>query len=66
MNITMAAAVAGQGINSPLPSHEGMLFALFLAVSGMMLLTAAVLVVRRESARDAVRYARSHRRTNGF
>ena len=66
MNIMMAAAVAGQGINSSLPSHEGMLFSLFLAVAGTMLLTAAALMVRRDTTRHAVRYARSHRRTNGL
>ena len=66
MNIMMAAAVAGQGINTPMPSHEGLLFSLFLGVAGMMMLTAAALMVRRETTRHAVRYARSHRRTNGL
>jgi hypothetical protein len=62
-NVMLANAIAGQGINSPLPSHEGMLFALFLGVAGMLMLTAAVLMVRRDSARHAVRYARTHRRS---
>ncbi len=62
----MAAAVAGQGINTPMPSHEGMLFSLFLGIAGLMMLTAAGLMVRREVPRHAVRYARSHRRTNGL
>lgn len=66
MNIMMVAAVAGQGLNSPMASHEGTLFCLFLGIAGMMLLTAAALIVRREMPRDAVRYARSHRRTNGL
>ena len=66
MNIMMAAAVTGQGINSPMPSHEGLLFTLFLGVAGLMLLTAAAMMVRRETSRHAVRYARSHRRTNGL
>ena len=66
MNIMMAAAVAGQGINPALPSQEGMLFSLFLGVAGVMLLTAAALMVRREAPKHAVRYARSHRRTNGL
>ncbi len=65
MNIMMVAA-AGQGSNPALPSHEGMLFCLFLGIAGMMLLTAAGLMVRREQPRGAVRYARSHRRTNGL
>jgi hypothetical protein len=62
-NIMLASAVMGQGINTPLPSHEGMLFALFLGVAGMLMLTAAVLMVRRETTRHAVRYARTHRRS---
>jgi len=66
MNIMMVAAVAGQGSNPALPSHEGMLFCLFLGIAGMMLLSAAAMIVRREVPRDAVRYARSHRRTNGL
>jgi hypothetical protein len=66
MNIMMMAANSHQGINPALPSHEGMLFTLFLSVAGMMLLTAAALLVRREAPRHAVRYARSHRRTNGL
>ena len=66
MNIMMAAAVTGQGINSPMPSHEGLLLTLFLGVAGLMLLTAAAMMVRRETSRHAVRYARSHRRTNGL
>lgn len=66
MNIMMAAAVAGHGNNPGLPCHEGTLFCLFLGIAGLMLLTAAALIVRREAPRDAVRYARSHRRTNGL
>jgi hypothetical protein len=66
MNIMMVAAVAGQGINPALPSHEGMLFSLFLGIAGVMLLTAAALMVRKEAPKHAVRYARSHRRTNGL
>ena len=65
MNIMMVAAAQGQGINPSLPSHEGMLFTLFLAIAGVMLLTAAALMVHNEASRSAVRYARSHRRTNG-
>ncbi|MBI2386256.1 MAG: hypothetical protein HYV14_09615 [Elusimicrobia bacterium] len=66
MNIMMVAAVAGHGSNPGLPCQEGTLFCLFLAIAGLMLLTAAALLVRREAPRDAVRYARSHRRTNGL
>ena len=66
MNIMMAAAVAGHGSNPSLPSHEGTLFCLFLGIAGLMMLTAAALIVRREAPRDAVRYARLHRRTNGL
>lgn len=66
MNIMMVAAVAGQGINPAVPSHEGMMFCLFLGIAGMMMLTAAAMMVRRESSKDAVRYTRSHRRTNGL
>ena len=67
MNIMMIAAAAGQGINPALSvSHEGLLFSLFLGIAGMMLLTAAALMVRREAPRHAVRYVRSHRRTNGL
>jgi len=66
MNIMMVAAARGQGVNPSLPSHEGMLFTLFLAVAGLMLLTAAALMVRREAPRHAVRYARSRRDTNGL
>jgi hypothetical protein len=66
MNIMMVAAAAGQGINPALPTHEGMLFTLFLGIAGVMMLTAAGLMVRREAPRHAVRYARSHRRTNGL
>ena len=66
MNIMMVAAAGGQGINPALPCHEGMLFTLFLGIAGMMMLTAAALLVRKEAPRHAVRYARSHRRTNGF
>ncbi len=66
MNIMMIAAATGHGINPALPSHEGILFTLFLGVAGMMLLTAAALMVRREAPRHAVRYARSNRRANGF
>lgn len=66
MNIMMVAASAGQGINPALPSYEGMLFSLFLGVAGIMLLTAAALMVRREAPKHTVRYARSQRRTNGL
>jgi len=66
MNIMMAVAAAGHGTNPGFPSSEGTLFCLFLGIAGMMLLTAAALMVRRETTRDAVRYARSHRRTNGL
>ncbi len=66
MNMMMAAAAAGQGINPGLPSQEGLLFALFLGIAGLMLLTAAALMVRRDESRHVVRYARSHRRLNGF
>lgn len=66
MNIMMVAAVAGQGSNPGLPCQEGSLFCLFLGIAGMMLLTAAALMVRREAPRGAVRYARSHRRTDGL
>lgn len=66
MNMMMVAAAAGHGSNPGLPSHEGTLFCLFLGIAGMMLLSAAALIVRRESPRHVVRYARSHRRTNGL
>jgi hypothetical protein len=66
MNIMMVAAVAGHGTNPGLPSQEGALCCLFLAVAGLMLLTAAALIVRREGSNHVVRYARSHRRTNGL
>jgi len=66
MNIMMVAAAAGHGTNPGLPSQEGMLFTLFLAIAGMMLLSAAALMVRRESPRHVVRYVRSHSRTNGL
>lgn len=66
MNIMMAAAAAGQGVNASLSSKEGMLFSLFLGVAGIMLLTAAALMVRREAPRHAVRYVRSQRRANGL
>jgi hypothetical protein len=66
MNIMMAAAVAGHGSNPGLPCHEATLFCLFLGIAGLMLLTAAALIVRREGSNHAVRYARSHRRTNGL
>ncbi len=66
MNIMMVAAVAGHGNNPGLPCQESGLFCLFLAIAGLMLLTAAALMVRREGSRHAVRYARSNRRTNGL
>ncbi len=66
MNIMMVAAAAGHGTNPGLPSHEGMLFVLFLGIAGMMLLTAAALMVRREAPRHAVRYVRSNRRANSL
>ena len=66
MNIMMVAAAAGQGNNPGMPSHEGALFILFLGIAGAILLTAAALIVRREAPRHAVRYARSHRRSNGL
>lgn len=66
MNIMMAAAVAGHGTNPGLPCHEGTLFCLFLGIAGVMLLSAAALLVRREATRHEVRYARLHRRTNGL
>ena len=66
MNIMMVAAVAGRGTNPGLPCHEGSLVCLVLAIAGLMLLTAAALLVRREAPKEVVRYARSHRRTNGL
>jgi len=66
MNIMMAAAVAGHGSNPALPSHEGALFCVFLGIAGVMLLSAAALIVRKETTRHEVRYARLHRRTNGL
>jgi len=65
-NMMMVAVAAGHGTNPGLPSHEGMLFCLFLAIAGMMLLTAAALMVRREAPRHAVRYTRSNRRPDGL
>ncbi len=65
MNIMMVAAAAGHGTNPGLPSHEGILFTLFLGIAGMMMLTAAALMGRREAPKHAVRYARSHRRPHG-
>lgn len=64
MNIAMIAAATGQGINPALPSHEGMLFSLFLAVAGVVLLTAAALW--SAAPRQAVRYVRSRRGPNGL
>lgn len=66
MNIMMIAASTGQGINPALPSHEGMLFSLFLGIAGLMMLTAAALMVRREAPKQAVRYTRSNRPTYGL
>ncbi len=66
MNYMMVAAVAGRGSNPGLPCSEGTMFCLFLGLAGLMLLTAAALIVRREAPRDAVRYGRSQRRTNGL
>lgn len=66
MNIMMAAAVAGRGSNPGLPCQEGAMFCLFLGIAGLMLLTAAALMVHRESSRHAVRYARAQRRMDGL
>lgn len=66
MNIMMAAAVAGHGTNPGLPSHESTMICLFLGIAGVMLLSAAAMIVRREASRHEVRYARLHRRTNGL
>jgi hypothetical protein len=65
MNIMIVAAATRGGINPTLPSHEGMLFTLFLVVAGLMLLTAAALMVNREAPPHAVRYCRSRRDPNG-
>jgi hypothetical protein len=64
MNIMMIAAAAGHGTNPGLPSNEGMMFTLFLGIAGMMLLTAAGLMVRRQERRHTVRYVRSNRRAH--
>ena len=67
MNIMMVAAAQGQGINPGVPASETSFVCLFLAVSGVMLLTAAALLVRREEPKAVrVRYARSRRATNGL
>ena len=66
MNLMMIAASAGQGGNPGLPSQEGMLFSLFLAVAGVMLLTAAALMVRNGTPAQGVRYTRARRDLNGF
>lgn len=62
----VAAATGAQSAYPALPSHEGALFSLFLGVAGLMLITAAALMVRREAPRHAVRYARSRRDPNGL
>ena len=61
MNMMMVAAVSGHGINSGLPSNEGIMFSLFLAVAGLMLLPAAALMVRTGHSDQAMRYTRSRR-----
>lgn len=64
MNYMIVAAVAGRGSNPSLPLSEDMMLCLFLGIAGLMLLTAAGMIVRREAPRDAVRYGRSGRSTN--
>ena len=61
----MVAAATRGGINPTLPSNEGLLFTLFLCVAGLMMLTAAALMVTKDSPRHAVRYCRSRRDPNG-
>lgn len=66
MNMMMVAAAAGQGVNPALPSQDGMMFSLFLAAAGMMLLTAAAQMVRKEARVRVVLYTRARRDLNNF
>lgn len=66
MNYMIVAAAAGRGTNPGLPCSEATMFCVFLGLAGLMLLTAAAMIVRREAPRDAVRYGRSQRRTDGL
>lgn len=66
MNIMMIAAGRGMGVNPGLSPHEGILFSAFLALAGLMLLTAAALLVRRGAPRHAARYARPRFESEGL
>lgn len=66
MNMMMVAASAGQGVNPGLPSQEAMMFTVFLAVAGVVLLTAAALMVRSGNPSHALRYTRARRDLNNF
>ena len=65
MNIMMVAASTGLGMNPALPANQGMALCFFLATAGVMLLSAAALMVTAEQPRHAVRYARVKRGPNG-
>jgi hypothetical protein len=65
MNIMMVAASTGLGMNPGLPTNEGILLVFFLASAGVMLLSAAALIVKSEQPKHAVRYARARRVSNG-
>ena len=62
MNYMMVAAVAGRGNNPGLPCSEGMMFCLFLGIAGLMLLTAAALIVRREAPSVSLPVSKASRR----
>lgn len=66
MNMMMVAAAAGQGVNPALPSQDGMLFSFFLALAGIMLLTAAAHMARKGSQTRVVLYTRARRDLNNF
>lgn len=66
MNMMMVAAATGQGINPALPSQDGMMFPFFLALAGLMLLTAAAHMLRKGSQTRVVLYTRARRDLNNF
>ena len=65
MNIMMVAASTGLGLNPGLPANETALLVFFLGSAGIMLLTAAALLLRSDCTPHAVRYARARRSSNG-
>ena len=66
MNMMMVAAAAGQGVNPALPSQDGVLFPFFLALAGVMLLTAAAQMVRKSAQTRVLLYTRARRDLNNF